>query len=698
MSRDLLVEIGTEELPPRALRRLSEAFAAAMAEELTKASLAHAGLHPYATPRRLALLISGLVTSQQDQESMRRGPAISAAFGDDGCPTKAAQGFARSCGVPVDELEKLETDKGAWLAYREHRQGQATTTLVPQMVQAALERLPVPKRMHWGSSTVEFVRPVHWVVLLFGDEVIDAQILGVRAGRETRGHRFHYPHALYLAEPEAYAPLLETEGRVVADFDTRREVVRARTEESAAKLEGRAVVDDELLDEVTAMVEWPVAVAGSFEERFLDVPAEALISTMKVHQKYFHVVNARDELMPYFIAVSNIDSREPEQVRRGNERVIRPRLADAEFFWNQDRKKPLEARREALKDVIFQRALGTLYGKSERIAALAGALARHLGFDGATAQRAAQLCKCDLMTQMVGEFPELQGVMGRYYARHDGEPGEVAIAIDEHYLPRHAADDVPETPAGQAVAIADKLDSLVGIFGIGQAPTGDKDPFALRRAALGVLRVLIERGLDLDLRESLAAAAERYDAVLWGSGAAGRDPAETIEAVYGFMMERLRGYLYERGVRPVVFEAVRVCDPSRPYDFERRARAVTEFLELPEAEALAAANKRIHNILKQAGEAPEISGPEPPRPGEPAEQALLDALGEVADRALPRFSAGEYTAGLRELARLRAPVDAFFDQVMVLVEDGAVRAGRLHLLRRIRDLFLQVADVSRLQG
>ncbi|HFA59662.1 MAG TPA: glycine--tRNA ligase subunit beta, partial [Rhodospirillales bacterium] len=530
--RDLLIEIGTEELPPKALRRLSGALAEGIREGLEKAGLGFGDLKPYASPRRLAVLVADLAEAQPDREELRRGPALAAAFDDDGCPTKAAEGFARSCGVAVEALERLETDKGAWLAYRLKQQGRPTTELVPDILDNALKRLPIPKRMRWGSLDVEFVRPVHWVVLLFGDEVIETEVLGVRTGRESRGHRFHHPGPLYIGEPGAYAPVLETEGRVVADLDARREAIRGQVIEAGRRLGGEALIDEDLLEEVTALVEWPVAVAGSFEERFLEVPAEALISTMQDHQKYFPVVDGEGRLLPHFITISNIDSRDPEQVRLGNERVIRPRLSDAAFFWEQDRKRPLADRVEQLGDMIFQKKLGTLLDKSRRVSGLAGHIASLIEGDPALAERAALLAKCDLLTQMVYEFPELQGIMGRYYARHDGEPEEVAEALDEQYMPRFAGDELPRTRTGMALALADRLDTLVGIFAIGQAPTGDKDPFALRRAALGVLRILIERNLDLDLEDLLREAAARFDE---GIGA-----QAVVETVFDFMMDRLR--------------------------------------------------------------------------------------------------------------------------------------------------------------
>jgi len=569
-TRDLLIEIGTEELPPKALKKLSEAFGRGIENGLKAADLAHGKVSLFASPRRLAVLVSDLIERQADKKIERRGPALLAAFDDEGCPSKAAEGFARSCGVAsVADLERMETDKGAWLVYRAEQPGQSTAALVPDLVTASLDKLPIPKRMRWADLDAQFVRPVQWLVLLFGDEVIDAEILCTKSGRETRGHRFHHPEALYIAEPAGYAPLLETEGRVIADFATRREAVRAQVLEAGKQLGGNAVIDDALLDEVTAMVEWPVAIAGNFEERYLEVPAEALILTMKTNQKYFHVIDADGKLMPHFITVANIDSIHPDVVRDGNERVIRPRLADAEFFWTQDRKQKLDSRIEKLKTILFQKKLGTLHDKTQRVAQLAGSIATSLSSNKEWAERAAWLAKCDLMTEMVNEFPDLQGIMGRYYALHDGEAEAVALAQDEQYMPRFAGDELPATATGQAVAIADKLDTLVGMFGIGQPPTGSKDPFALRRSALGLLRIIIECQLPLDLPEMVQQATTALGTKI--------TTKDVVNQVVDFMMDRLRAYYKDIGVIPEVFESVLAQRPTQPFDFDRRVRAVNHF-------------------------------------------------------------------------------------------------------------------------
>jgi glycyl-tRNA synthetase beta chain len=625
---------------------------------------------------------------QPDRQLERRGPALSAAFGPDGNPTKAAEGFARSCGVTVADLQKQETDKGAWLVHLSHEPGAATAGLIPGIVDQALAGLPIPKRMRWGDRDDQFVRPVHWAVLLLGDEVIPATIMGVSTGRETRGHRFHHPQPIRIASPADYARQLADEGKVIADFAERRDRVRAQAEATAAELGGIAVIKPELLDEVTALVEWPVALAGNFERRFLNVPAEALISTMQDHQRYFPVVDGQGRLLPHFITMTNLESRDPAQVRAGNERVIRPRFSDAEFFWNQDRKQPLAARMEMLKHVVFQQRLGTIDEKSGRVARLARFIAEQIhGYvDGA--DRAARLAKCDLMTQMVQEFPELQGIMGRYYALHDQESPEVAQALEEHYLPRFAGDRLPATATGRIVALADRLDTLTGIFAIGQAPSGAKDPFALRRAALGVLRILIEGELDLDLLKLLDRSAASFDVAIHAGHA--------VDTVFEFVMERLRGYYLDQGIRPDTFEAVLDCRPTRPLDFDHRVRAVNAFRELPEATSLAAADKRIRNILRKV----DTVLPFEVRPDllvEEAEQALAGRLVELSSEVMPLMEAGLYGESLNRLARLREPVDAFFDQVLVMAEDAAVRDNRIALLNELSSLFLRVADFSRLQ-
>ena len=687
--RDLLIEIGTEELPPKALHRLSDAFAEGMHKGLDAAALKPSQVYAYATPRRLALLIKQLPVSQQDRETVRRGPALAAAFDDDGCPTPAATGFARSCGVDVEQLDQLETRKGSWLSFRAVEKGKPVSELVPDMVRKSLAGLPIPKRMRWGDRDHEFVRPVHWVVLLFGDEIIDADILGIKAGRYTQGHRFHHPQPIYIGEPEAYLPLLESEGRVLADIATRREAIRAQVLEQAQQLNGRAVIDDELLDEVTALVEWPVALSGRFDKQFLQIPPEALVSSMQDHQKYFPVMDENSKLLPYFIAIANLDSKDPQQILAGNERVIRPRLADAAFFWNQDCKQPLASHIDGLRSMVYQKKLGSLFDKQARVEKLAAEIAVQVGGNSSDAARAARLCKCDLLTSMVYEFPDLQGIMGRYYASHDGEADAVACAIEEHYRPRFAGDQLPDSVTGQVLALADRLDSLIGIFAIGQQPSGDKDPFALRRAALGVVRICIEKELDIDLEMLLHDAAKTFDPSV--------NAAAATADVFGYVMDRLRAYYQESGVEVDLIDAVLATRPTRLLDFHRRIQACRVFRQLPEAESLAAANKRIGNILKKTDQI---------IPGkvdadclvDDAEKLLAEQLDNMSTAVLPLMEAGDYTAALKQLAGLRENVDAFFDQVMVMVDDDTLRANRLALLQNLSKLFLRVADLSRLQN
>ena len=684
MLQDLLVEMGTEELPPKALPTLSAAFTDGIVKGLAEAGLQAQNIIPYAAPRRLAVWVQGVAAQQADQIIEKRGPAMKGAFDAEGNPTKAALAFAASCGVAVADLGKLETDKGAWLVFRQQQAGQATAALFPAMVEKSLAALPIPKRMRWGSGTAEFVRPVHWIVMLADESVIDAEILGIKTGRESYGHRFHAPDAVSITSPATYAAQLQT-AFVVADFAARRDTIRQQVQTTAASFGGTAVMPEGLLDEVTALVEYPNAVAGKFEERFLDVPQEALISTMQDNQKYFALVDANGKLMPHFITIANIDSRDVARVAEGNERVIRPRFSDAEFFWTQDKKQTLASRREGLKTMVFQQKLGTLYDKSARVAQLAAYIAEQLGADAALAVRAAELGKCDLITNMVFEFTELQGIMGRYYANHDGEAAEVAAALDEQYMPRFAGDELPASKTGQILALAERLDTLAGIFGIGQKPTGAKDPFGLRRAALGALRLLIEKQLPLDLADLLDKAADNLTAQV------GSKPAthETLD----YILERLRGYYQEQGIGAAVVEAVAALKPSQPLDFERRVKAVAAFRQLTAAESLAAANKRISNILKKVdGELPQTVNADLLQL--PAEQALAQAVQAQQDKVLPLFASGDYEAALLSLAELREPVDQFFDEVMVMADDVALKNNRLALLNSLRGLFLRVADLS----
>lgn len=691
-SRDLLVEIGTEELPPTALRGLMEAFAGGLGEGLQGAGLAHATVRPYASPRRLAALVEAVPPGQPDEEVEMRGPPVTVAFDDDGNPTRAAQAFAEKCGVTVGELERVSTPKGEWLAHRSVRRGRTTAELLPELVQAALDRLPVPRRMRWGDGDAEFVRPVHWVVMLYGDEVVPGRLYGLDSGRHSRGHRVHAAgREIAIAEPGAYVETLREAGRVVVDFNERRDAISRAVGEAAAAAGGHPVSDAALMDEVAALNEWPVAVTGSFDPAFLELPREVLVSTLQKHQRYFPVEREDGALVASFIAVANLESREPEKVREGNERVVKPRLADAAFFWEADRRMPLAARRDDMQHVVYQRELGTLLAKSQRVAALAGHLARALDVAPEHAVRAAELARADLLTDMVGEFPDLQGIMGGHYARADGEPEAVAAAIGEQYLPRYAGDALPATDAGRVLALADRLDTLAGIFAIGRRPTGNRDPFGLRRGALGMLRIVIEGGLELDLKAAIAEALSLQPVD------ENEEQLRLAGEIYDFVMERLRAWYAERepSITPEMFQAVLAREPRSPLDFDARLRAVAAFARHASAESLSAANKRIANILRQArGDAG--AAPDAALLKEAEEKTLFAALGEARAEVEPLLAGREYTEALDRLALLREPVDEFFDHVLVMDEDVAVRRNRLGLLGELRGLFLEVADISRL--
>ena len=681
----LLLELGAEELPPKALDALSDAFAAGIEKGLQDAEIPFQTVTAFATPRRLAVQVTGLADKQPDREVERRGPALAAAF-KDGTPTKAAEGFARSCGVSVDELIHLETDKGTWLGYREQQQGDSVQALLPEMIRKTLQSLPVPKNMRWGASRAEFSRPVHWLVALYGSDVIAAEALGLEASRTTYGHRFHAPDAIQLEHADDYLAALEN-AYVLADRQQRRERIRVQVLAEAEVQEANAVIDEDLLVEVSGLVEWPVALTGSFDERFLEVPAECLISSMKANQKYFHLLDDQGKLKPLFITISNIESQDPDQVISGNEKVIRPRLADAAFFYDTDRKHTLASRIPQLESVVFQQQLGTLADKARRSTAIATFIAERIHGDVAHAQRAVALAKCDLVTEMVLEFPELQGIMGRYYAEQDGEPAEVAQALEEQYLPRFASDAIPQSLTGQALALADRLDTLVGIFGIGQRPTGAKDPFALRRASIGVLNILVKGELNLDLRELLQVAADQHQSLPKAEG--------LVEDVLTYILDRFRAWGQEEGISAEMYLAVRARPVTKPLDFARRLRAVKAFAQREEAAALAAANKRVSNILSKQ-EHDGSTQVEASLLQEAAEKALFEAVTASQQQVAPLFAKGDYQQALDALATLREPVDAFFDQVMVMADDDAIRRNRLALLASLQALFLEVADISQL--
>ncbi|GAA5218738.1 glycine--tRNA ligase subunit beta [Corallincola platygyrae] len=688
-TQNLLIEIGTEELPPKSLKKLAIAFADNVQEGLEKAELAFENVSWMASPRRLAVRVTALSDAQQDKVVEKRGPSVKAAFDADGNPTKAAEGWARGNGITVEQAERLETDKGAWLLHRAEVKGQKVDALLPGITTEALAKLPIPKPMRWGCSDATFIRPVHTITLLYGGELIDATILDIQSNRVVQGHRFHGEAAVTLDHADSYEQVLEEQGFVIADFARRREMIKEQVEAVAAQEGGVAAIDEDLLDEVTGLVEWPVTLVGGFEEKFLEVPAEALIYTMKDNQKYFPVLSKDGELMNRFVFVSNIASKQPEAVVEGNEKVVRPRLADAEFFFNTDRKTTLADRIASLDNVLFQKQLGTLKEKSERIASLSGAIAQKIGADSSLATRAGLLSKTDLMTEMVMEFPDVQGVMGMYYARYDGENDAVATALNEQYMPRFAGDALPQGDIGAVVAIADKLDTLVGIFGIGQTPKGDKDPFALRRAALGLLRIIVEKQLPLDLVELAEIAKAQFGDKLTNDS--------VVSDVFEFVQGRFRSWYQDQGYPVDVIQAVLARKPSKPADFDARVKAVESFRKLPQAAALAAANKRVGNIL--AKQETEVSSSiNLSLLAEEQEKALANAVAHQQEALAPMFADNNYTAALEQLAALQPEVDAFFDGVMVMADDLAVRNNRLALLLQLRQMFLEIADIGLLQS
>ena len=679
-TRDFLFELGTEELPPTALKTLSTALGESLETQLKTAQLAFESVELYAAPRRLGFLVKQLSAQQPDRAIERTGPSAKA-------PEKAAMGFAGSCGVTLAELSIETTEKGEYYVYRGTEKGRAAAELLPEMLQSALQALPIPKRMRWAASRTEFVRPVKWVLALFGDEVVECTLLGVKSGRKTRGHRFHYDHEIEIINAAEYSPALRNTGYVVTSFAERREMIRIQVLEQAAKIGGNVEFDEDLLDEVCALNEWPVALTGRFEERFLEVPEQALILSMKENQKYFHLVDDNGSLLPYFITIANIESKDPQQVIAGNEKVIRPRLADAAFFFDTDKKQPLIARLEKLKSVVFQNQLGTVYDKAARIEATASAIAKLIGGNPEYAARAAQLAKCDLLSDTVYEFTELQGLIGYHLARHDGEADEVAVAIKEQYLPKFAGDELPQTKSGIAIALADRLDTLVGLFAINQPPTGSKDPFALRRAALGVLRILVEHELPLDLADLLEIATSNYSDL----------PALDTAAsdVFDFMLERFRFWFEEESISAEVYLAVHALKPRVPLDFVRRARAVSGFAAEEASAALIAGNKRVSNILSKL-EGDIDTQVNNALLQEAAEKALYEALSSLSNTVATLVENADYQGALNALSQLREPIDRFFDEVRVMAEDEAVRANRLAILANLRSQFIRIADISAL--
>ena len=686
-TQNFLVEIGTEELPPKALKTLATSFADNVEAELNQAGLSFDKIEWFAAPRRLAVKVLNLATQQPSKEIEKRGPAVSAAFDAEGKPTKAAEGWARGCGITVEQAERIATDKGEWLVHRAKIEGQPTKNLLNDIVANALTKLPIPKPMRWADKTVQFIRPVHTVTMLLGDELIEGEILGVASARTIRGHRFLGEKEFEIQHADQYPQLLREKGSVVADFNERKAEILAKSQAKATALGGVADIEESLLEEVTSLVEYPNVLAAKFEERFLSVPAEALVYTMKGDQKYFPIYDKDGKLLPHFIFVSNINPEDPTAIIEGNEKVVRPRLTDAEFFFKTDLKQKLVDRLPRLETVLFQQQLGTLKDKTDRIEQLAGEIAKQIGADEAKAKRAGLLSKCDLMTNMVFEFTDTQGVMGMHYARHDGEDEEVAVALNEQYMPRFAGDELPKSLVASAVALADKFDTLTGIFGIGQAPKGSADPFALRRAALGALRIIVEKNLPLDLEDLV-----KKSAALFGDKLTNKN---VVANVVDFMLGRFRAWYQDEGIAVDVIQAVLARRPTRPADFDARVRAVSHFRTLDSAEALAAANKRVSNILAKADAA--IGEINLTACVEPAEKALAEAVLVLRTEVQPLIAQSDYTAVLDKLANLRAPVDSFFDNVMVNAEDPALRQNRLAILNTLQGLFLQVADISVLQ-
>ena len=686
-TQNFLVEIGTEELPPKALKTLATSFADNVEAELNQAGLTFDKIEWFAAPRRLAVKVLNLATQQPSKEIEKRGPAVSAAFDAEGKPTKAAEGWARGCGITVEQAERIATDKGEWLVHRAKIEGQPTKNLLNDIVANALAKLPIPKPMRWADKTVQFIRPVHTVTMLLGDELIEGEILGVVSARTIRGHRFLGEKEFEIQHADQYPKLLREKGSVVADFNERKAEILAKSQAKATALGGVADIEESLLEEVTSLVEYPNVLAAKFEERFLAVPAEALVYTMKGDQKYFPIYDKDGKLLPHFIFVSNINPEDPTAIIEGNEKVVRPRLTDAEFFFKTDLKQKLVDRLPRLETVLFQQQLGTLKDKTDRIEQLAGEIAKQIGADEAKAKRAGLLSKCDLMTNMVFEFTDTQGVMGMHYARHDGEDEEVAVALNEQYMPRFAGDELPKSLVASAVALADKFDTLTGIFGIGQAPKGSADPFALRRAALGALRIIVEKNLPLDLEDVV-----KKSAALFGDKLTNQN---VVADVVDFMLGRFRAWYQDEGIAVDVIQSVLARRPTRPADFDARVRAVSHFRTLDSAEALAAANKRVSNILAKADAA--IGEINLTACVEPAEKALAEAVLALRTEVQPLIAQGDYTAVLDKLANLRAPVDSFFDNVMVNAEDPALRQNRLAILNTLQGLFLQVGDISFLQ-
>lgn len=687
---NLLIEIGTEELPPKALLTLSNAFQQEIETRLQKAKLNYSAVESFATPRRLALKVTSLENKQPDMLVDRFGPAIKAAFDDDGTPSKAAEGFARSCGVNVDELDKKSDGKVEKLFFSISKTGELTSSLIPEIIKLSLAALPIPKRMRWGSSKEEFVRPVHWVVLLYGKELISTEILGLTTSSNTFGHRFLHPEPIPLKSADDYPNKLREKGIVEPSFQQRKELIREQVLQEASVKKAKAIINEDLLDEVTGLVEWPVALTGNFDSNYLSVPKEALISSLEKHQKYFYLLDNNNNLLPHFITVSNLISEDPDQVVAGNEKVIGPRLADAAFFFDKDKSQKLESHINSLKRVVFQKELGTLYDKTLRVKSLAIFIAESLQLKAASVARAAELSKCDLLSNMVGEFADLQGIMGHYYALNDGEDKSVALAIEEQYLPRFSGDILPSSDHGMVLALAERLDTIAGLFGIGQPPSGSKDPFALRRAALGIIRILLDKNITLDILSCINHAVDSFDSLP-------NQNKNLSQEILDFIFDRLRSYYAELGIKTSIFQAVDAVRPTSPLIFNERINAVNHFSEIPEAEALAAANKRVANILSKLKTTP-ASSIDNSLLIEPAEISLYEEIQKIDKQTSPLIKEQKYQEALILLALLQTPLDTFFDEVMVNADDAKLKENRQALLNQVRDLFLQIADISYLQS
>ena len=684
--QDLLFELGCEELPPTSLLKLSNALLSGIENGLKEADLSYTSTHAYATPRRLAVIVKGLACSQADKSIEKRGPAVQAAFADDGTPSRAAVGFAKGCGTTVENLGRLKTNKGEWLAFNQQIKGLTTEELLPDIIGKSIHTLPVAKRMRWGSNSTEFVRPVHWCVLLFGQTVVETEILGLKTGDHSHGHRFHAPEAIKIDSAANYQHVLKEQGKVIVDFAQRQAIIKEKANAAASSVNGIAHIEADLLEEITALNEWPVPVLGNFDSRFLSLPIEVLITTMQSNQKYFPIKSEQGDLLPHFITFSNIESTRPQSIQEGNERVIMPRLADAEFFWQQDRKQKLEDRVTLLQQVIFQKTLGSIADKSVRVEKLSAYIATCLNADIDLAKRAAYLAKTDLLTDMVGEFASLQGIMGRYYALADNEPEAVAVAIEEQYFPKQSGSPTPSSSTGQILSLAEKIDTLCGIFSAGLIPTGDKDPYALRRATLGSLRIIIENNLNIDIVELINVALSQFSHTF--------DQTKTQSLVIDFVFDRFKGYCLDQGYKADEFESVIAVKPSEPLDFIQRLQAVKAFRQLPEAESLAAANKRIINILKKSDTQPADAITSLIE----AQEKMLHAAAILSAKEIePLLEQKNYQASLTRLAQLKDNVDNFFDHVMVNTDDLLLRANRLALLSMLSKQFLKIADISKLQ-